>query len=80
MESKKILTRENEPTDELQRTVEKEFNGVKLSYKEVYYLDYDVDEDTGMINRESKGVFYTGSQVDRNMSTLKRAYSIAKKQ
>jgi len=78
MVSKEIFTRDNNPTDELQRTAERNINGVKFTFKEVYYLDYDVDENTGIINRESKGVFYTGSQVDRNMKALKRAYHISK--
>lgn len=78
MESKKILTRENKPTDELQRTVEKRFKGIKLAYKEVYYLDYDVDEDTGIINRQNKVEFYTKSQISRNMRTLKSSYLIAR--
>ncbi len=78
METKKILTRENKPTDELQRTVEKTFKGIKLTYKEVYYLDYDVDEDTGMINRQSKVEYYTKGQVSRNMKKLKSSYLIAK--
>ena len=78
MESKEILTRENKPTDELQRIAERNINGIKFKFSEVYYLDYDVDEGTGMINKNSKGVFYTGSQVDRNMRALKRAYHISK--
>lgn len=78
METKKILTRENKPTDELQRTVEKTFKDIKLTYKEVYYLDYDVDENTGMINRQNKVEYYTKSQVSRNMKALKSSYLIAK--
>jgi len=78
METKKILTRENKPTDELQRTVEKIFKGIKLAYKEVYYLDYDVDEDTGMINRQNKVEYYTKSQVYRNLKALKSSYLISK--
>lgn len=78
METKKILTRENKPTDELQRTVEKIFKGIKLSYKEVYYLDYDVDEDTGMVNRQNKVEFYTKNQVSRNIKILKSSYLISK--
>ncbi len=78
MELKKILTRENNPTNELQRTVEKKFKGINLVYKEVYYLDYDVDEDTGIINRQNKVEFYTKSQISRNMKALKSSYLIAK--
>ena len=78
METKKILTRENKLTDELQKTVEKIFKGIKLEYKEVYYLDYDVDEDTGMINRQNKVEYFTKSQISRNLKTLKSSYLITK--
>ncbi|MCG8236732.1 transcriptional regulator [Tenacibaculum finnmarkense genomovar ulcerans] len=78
MESKKILTRDNKLTDELQRTVEKKFKGFQLIYKEVYYLDYDVNEDTGIIDKKNKVEFYTKSQISRNMRTLKSSYLIAK--
>ena len=78
MGTKKILTRDNKPTDELQREVNKIFKGIKLSYKEVYYLDYDVDEDTGMIDKHNKVEYYTKSQISRNMKTLKSSYLISK--
>ncbi len=42
MVGKKVLTRENTPTDELKRSVEKVIKGVKITYNEVYYLDYEV--------------------------------------
>jgi hypothetical protein len=51
MVGNEVLTRENTPATELQRVVEKVIKGVKLTYNEVYYLDYDVNEDTGMINK-----------------------------
>ena len=72
MEAKKVLTRENKPTDELQRTVEKVFKGTKLAYKEAYYLDYEVDENTGLINKNKKVRHYTKEQVNRNMNELRR--------
>lgn len=78
MEAKKVLTRENIPTDELQRSVEKVFKGLKISYLESYYLDYEVNEDTGIINREKKVRHYTKEQINRNMKALKSAYLIAK--
>ena len=78
METKKILTRENTPTDELQQSVIKEFKGVKLTYTEVYYLDYEVSEETGMINRQKKVKYYTKGQVGRNIKALKSSYLIAK--
>ena len=78
MEAKKVLTRENQPTNELQRSVEKIFKGLELSYTEVYYLDYEVNEDTGIINKENKTIHYCKEQINRNMRALKSAYLIAK--
>ncbi len=78
METKKVMTRENIPADELQITVDKVYNGVKLQYNEVYYLDYIVNEDTGMINKDVQEKHYTKNQMDRNLRALKNAYLIAK--
>lgn len=78
METKKVLTRENIPTDELQEIVEKVYKGVKLQYNEVYYLDYIVDENTGLINKGVKEKNYTKNQMERNIKALKNAYHIAK--
>ena len=78
MEAKKVLTRENIPTDELQRPVEKVYKGLKLAYMESYYLDDEVDEDTGIINKGKKAIHYTKEQINRNMKALKSAYLIAK--
>ncbi len=78
MAENKILTRENTPTNELQRTVNKVIKGVKLSYNEVYYLDFEVDENTGMINKNKLVEHYTKEQTTRNMKALKSAYHIAK--
>ena len=78
MNNKKVLTRENEVTDELKETVERTHKGFKLVYDKFYYLDYEVDEDTGMINREKKAKFCTKSQVSRNLKAFKSAYLVAK--
>jgi DNA-binding transcriptional regulator YiaG len=78
MEKKKILTRENEPTVELRETVKKEFKGLELSFDEVYYLDYKIDEDTGMIDKSEKVKHYTKEQMNRNLKSLKSAYMVAK--
>ena len=78
MLSKEILTRENNPTNELQRIAKRNINGIKFQFKEVYYLDYDVDEKTGMINKNQMAVFYTSNQVSRNMKALKSSYLISK--
>ena len=73
-----VLTRGNNPTEELTQVVEKIHNGIKLSYEEVYYLDYAVDEDTGEIDKDNLVPHYTKEQTTRNMKALKNAYFIAK--
>lgn len=78
MKEKKILTRENELTVELRKTVTKKYKNLELSYEEVYYLDYEVNEDTGMIDKNKKVKHYTKDQVNRNMKALKNAYMISK--
>ncbi|MEN9613655.1 MAG: hypothetical protein RLZZ628_4469 [Bacteroidota bacterium] len=78
METKKVLTRENIPTNEISGMTEKTFRGIKLRYPEVYYIDYDVDEETGKINKSVKVKHYTKSQIERNIKALKNAYLIAK--
>lgn len=78
METKKVLTRDNTPTEELSAAVIKSHKGLLLEYKEVYYLDFAVDEDTGMINKDVKEKYYTKNQMERNMRALKNAYHIAK--
>jgi len=78
METKKVLSRENVATEELQETVFKNYKGIELTYTEVYYLDYEVNEDTGIINKEKKVKHYTKNQVNRNLQALKSAYLVAK--
>lgn len=74
----KIITRNNESTDELKRTVVGQFKDLNLKYEEVYYLDFEVDEETGMINRNNLVPHYTSSQMERNLKSLKSAYNIAR--
>jgi len=78
MVGKKVLTRENMPTDELERTVKKVIKGVELIYGEFYYLDYEVNEETGMVNKNKLVEYYTKDQTTRNIKALKSAYLIAK--
>ena len=78
MKTKKVLTRENIPTNELQTIVDMVYRGVMLQYNEVYYLDYIVDENTGMINYDTQEKNYTTNQMEQNLRTLKNAYNIAK--
>ena len=56
MHSNKILRRDNTPTEELQEVVKRTFEGIEFSYQAVYYMDYEVDEYTGMINKEKLSV------------------------
>ena len=78
METKKILIRDNSTTDELYALVEKEYKGIQLKFNEAFYLDYSVDENTGLINKETKEKYYTKNQMERNIKALKNAYHIAK--
>ena len=78
MGTKIVLTRENIPTNELQNLFEKDYKGIKLQYNEVYYLDYIVDEETGLINKHIKEKYFTKSQIKRNIIALKSSYYIAK--
>jgi len=79
MENKKVLvTRDHQITDEIQATTFKKYKDLHLEYIEVYYLDHEVDEHSGLINREQKVKHYTKNQMDRNMKALRNAYHIAK--
>lgn len=78
METKKVLTRGNVPTDELNSVVEKFYKGTKLKYPEVFYLDYVVDENTGLVSEDIKDKCYTKNQMERNVKALKNAYLISK--
>lgn len=78
MERKKVLNRNNEPSDELHEFVYKTYKGLKLQYDEAYYLDYDVDEETGMIDKNREVKQFTKNQMERNIKALKNAYFIAK--
>ena len=78
MEIKRILMRDNSTAIELYGNETKHYKGLKLSYTEVYYLDYEVSEESGMVNKSKKVKLYTMSQIERNMSALKTTYLIAK--
>jgi hypothetical protein len=79
MKTNKILTRENESINEITGSVVKFYKGIKLEYPEVYYLDYEVDEDTGIINREKKVKYYTKSQIKRNNESIKECFLYCKR-
>ncbi|WP_321310633.1 hypothetical protein [Marinifilum fragile] len=78
MEKNRVRTRSNTLTDELQREVTRVFEGYKLKYTEVYYLDDKVDEDTGMIQKGEKAMHYKSDQVKRNLKALKKVYNQAR--
>ena len=78
METKKVLTRNNEPSEELHEFVYKTYKGIKLEYEEVYYLDFEVNEDNGMIDKTKKVKHYTKNQMERNIKSLRNSYHIAK--
>ncbi|WP_421920420.1 hypothetical protein [Marinifilum sp.] len=79
MKSNQILRRDNTLTEEVKAIKTTNFNGIEFSYEEVYYLDYDVDENTGMINKEKLAKFYKSSQVQQNTKAMKSAYEVAKR-
>jgi DNA-binding transcriptional regulator YiaG len=78
METKKVLTRENIPTEELTTVVEKLYKGIRLKYTEVYYLDFFVNEETENVDKNLKEKYYTKTQMERNMKALKKAYLVDK--
>ncbi len=78
MEDLKLLTQNNVPTEELAENAVKEYRGIRLNYVEVFYLDYAVDEDTGLIDKSKKVKYYTKNQIGRNLRALKNAYLISK--
>ena len=59
METKKVLTRENIPTEELTTVVEKLYKGIRLKYTEVYYLDFSVNEEAENVDKNLKEKYYT---------------------
>ena len=59
METKKVLTRENIPTEELTTVVEKLYKGIRLKYTEVYYLDFSVNEETENVDKNLKEKYNT---------------------
>ena len=75
---KNILNIKKNPPKELERKVSKKYQDVKISYKEVYYLDSEVDEKTGIVIKEKQVPYYTKDQVTRNLKSLKSPYLIAK--
>lgn len=73
--AKEVLkNRKNETVEELTEIVTMDYQGTTLTFEEVYYLDDDVNEDTGEIIKGKKVQFYKENQVSRNLKTLKKSY------
>lgn len=79
MIEKNILTRADVPAKEKLQKVEKVIKKVKFTYDEVYYLDYEVDENTGIIDKTKLVPHYTKHQTNRNLKAIKSAYWVAAK-
>lgn len=75
---KQIVTRDNKITEEKVEIVTVTFKGIDLEHFEYFYLDYEVDENTGTINRDKLVKHYTADQINRNLKNLKTAYNIEK--
>ena len=69
-----ILNRDGSPINELHEKVTKRFKGIDIIFEEACYLDYEVNEETGLINKEKKVPHYTKEQTTKNMKALKNAY------
>lgn len=59
--------------NELNMLVYKKFKKFNLIYNEYYYLDYDINELTGLININKKVKYYTKAQVNKNLISIKNA-------
>ncbi len=51
--------------------------GYSVEYTEYYYLDYEVDENTGKRNKSIQVPYHTNEQIDRNVKAMLEAYNIA---
>lgn len=78
MAKRKVLNRNDIALTELTREVAKIINGIKFTYKQFYYLDYAVDEETGRIDKTETVEHYTKDQAEKNIKSMKSAYMIAK--
>jgi len=72
-----LLNRKNQSVTEHSRNVTKTINDTLFEYKEYYYLDNEVDENTGSITNDLVP-HYTKDQVKRNTRSMRNAYMIAK--
>ena len=64
----------NKKKESITETTTAEYKGVKFSYKEVYHLNYAVDEETGKIDYSRKDKFYTSNQMQENLDSYREAY------
>jgi DNA-binding transcriptional regulator YiaG len=79
METKKIVTRQHSLMHEVQAIVEKKHKGIQLAFTAAYYLDFEADDESGMIDKSKMIMHYTKNQMERNMKALKNAFRIAKR-
>lgn len=72
----KIFLKNNKVVDELEEEVTITVDDVEVTFNEVYYLDYHVDEDTGMIDESRKAKYYSRGQVVRNQNAINKILGI----
>lgn len=65
---------------ELIRTVKEEIDGVTFEYREVYFLDYYVDENTGRVDENMMAEYYSKTQMGKNREAMLKAYGKAKEE
>jgi DNA-binding transcriptional regulator YiaG len=56
----------------------KKHKGIQLAFTAAYYLDFEADDESGMIDKSKMIMHYTKNQVERYLKALKNAYLFAK--
>jgi hypothetical protein len=49
----------------------KKHKGIQLAFTAAYYLDFEADDESGMIDKSKMIMHYTKNQVQRNLKALK---------
>ena len=65
---------EEELNKERTQIVERNINGIKFKYKQVYHLHYEVNENTGAVSKDKIVPIFSSDQVSRNLETVSRVY------
>jgi len=60
--------------EELNEVVERTIAGVKFKYNQVFHLDYEVNGNTGVVNKNKKVPTFFKAQVSRNLEACNKAY------